>query len=101
MTVQAGWRTEISTFQEFCREAWVRPERVYLIGERPCHPAALTLASLAEERSTFWIKGPGWTARGIRKCAGERAIERIERKSRNARRSRLPSCSNIRFVREA
>lgn len=101
MSVQASWRTPISTFEQFCREARAWPERIYLRGERPLHPAALTLASLVEERATFWIKGPGWTARGVRKCAGELAIDRLERRSRKLRKSKRAGLSNMRFIRES
>lgn len=101
MSIQPSWQTPIQSFEQFCRDAYAAPEQVYLRGVRPCHPAALTLASLAEERTTFWIKGDGWTARGIRKSAGELAIERLERRSRNPRKSKRARLSNIRFIRES
>ena len=101
MTIQPTWLTSISTFEQFCQDARDRPEQVYLSGERPCQPAALTLASLAEERAVFWIRGPDWKARGVRKCAGERAIDRIERESQRRGKPKRVALRNIRFLRES
>lgn len=103
MNVQANWFTEMETFEEFRDEALRNPERVFLLGARPCFPNALSFAAVAEERRCFWVAGPdGWRARIVQKCSAWLAEEYRQQISgaRNYRKKRYGRIQNSLFIRE-
>jgi hypothetical protein len=100
VTVQATWTTPIETFEEFCRVALRDPDLVNMVGDRPCFPRELTLTSIIEERTGFFVKGPDWRARAVRKSAGELALDYAEARAHKSSRKRSSRIRKIRFVRE-